>query len=495
MHEDDGRLRTGRARGATTRTKLGHAGAGAVGWELALGVAGLAVGLVAGWWLASASDGGASPDGASRDVVRASDVSTDRTDAADLAGPAATTDEPVAATSDGPGRRTITETTSGRDPSIDLDALVAEHPLLGELSKVLGSDALVAAVAADEEEAARFLMHLYLGMGDLDAALDLARRTSPSPGTWSQLAQSLDGAGRDQEAADAFLAAIDGAGRFAWVEPMAGWARRLAELDPERGLALLRDKAGAVGSDSSDMRLSIAKSLAATGSSDEAREALLELVAENGQLSEALDELAKLDPELAEAKLREKLATGRFEWLHGQLARLLFSNGDREGALAAIDAGFTGNPDQASELLMIALQNGGDGIDDARLHGWIESSGGDSYLLAQVGESLLQNGQDERALSYFEETWTKQSTKDGYLSYLPDALIEKNPDAVRGMLEQAWNSAGDRDEVWGDIADHYWRIGEKALAEEAWRRANQLDPNDGEWTGKIAQLEKGENPI
>ena len=38
------------------------------------------------------------------------------------------------------------------------------------------------------------------------------------------------------------------------------------------------------------------------------------------------------------------------------------------------------------------------------------------------------------------------------------------------------------DEVWGDLADEYWRAGEHELAKQAWQRAHGMDPGDGEWT-------------
>ena len=66
------------------------------------------------------------------------------------------------------------------------------------------------------------------------------------------------------------------------------------------------------------------------------------------------------------------------------------------------------------------------------------------------------------------------------------------PERTLGIFQKrADNSTND--ELWGDLGDTYWQAGKTALAEHSWSKA--FDPTDGEWTGKLASLAAGEDPL
>lgn len=389
-------------------------------------------------------------------------------------------------------------------PGIPTEAELAgleNDPLLAKLRALLGSEALLAKVTESDEATAAFLMHLYLGLGDTKSALDLARRTNPPAGTWAEIAQRLASDGNKADAAEAYMSALEAAGRFAWEEPVSGWALQLATLDPARGLAFLEEHATGSAADPDDMRLALAGSMAETGREDEARTSLLEMVALDRSVAASLKALAKFDPELAESEIRRLLGEGRHGNLYGQLAGLLADQGRTSDALATVQEGFdlarTGNgtgPDP-SALFFEALTLLGDSVDDATISGWLEASGGGSNLRHQTGITFVNQGDMNRAAPYFQDAWANQAASEGYLSFLPDAFLEAHTDDVHGWLDSASEVAGTKDEVWGDIGDHYWKIGEFAKAENAWNTAHDIDPTDGEWTGKLSQVAAGNPPL
>ena len=51
------------------------------------------------------------------------------------------------------------------------------------------------------------------------------------------------------------------------------------------------------------------------------------------------------------------------------------------------------------------------------------------------------------------------------------------------------------DEYWGSLADSYWAADRPADARAAWERARALDPDDGEWPGRLRALDQGRDPF
>jgi len=420
----------------------------------------------------------------------------ERRRAAELAaadGPSA--DEVDGGAADVDARREVRAEEPATAPAIDLAALAAANPLVTDLSALLSDPDLLARVGADDAAATGFLMHLYLGLGDLDAALALAQRTPTTAGTWAQLAGAFDGVGRGADAANAYASALAAAGRFCWEDPLSSWATRLAELDPARGLVVLEQHRSSTGNDPGVMQLALARSMARTGREDEARATLLALVQRNAEVSSALAALAEFDPALAESELRRLIGQGGQSALEVQLAQLLVSQGRTEDAIAAIEAGLRNPGDQSYAFLSTALSSLSGAIDDERLSRWVEAAGPGSGFHQMVGQHFADSGDLTRALPYIEQGWQRQLENESYLSALPQSLIDAQPGTARALVDAAAGRAGDRDEVWGDVADHYWRLGDATAAENAYRRANQLDPNDGEWTSKLQALAEGRPPL
>jgi len=468
--------------------------AGAVPVEVAVVALALLAGAGLGYLLAAGPEAEAAKGGI---VTIGGDADDDATPGTvdlvddDASGPATDTD-------DG-GRRAVADS---RDVSDDeLAALVGGDPLLAELRALLGDEALIASIATDEESTAAFLMHLYLGLGDAERAFHLCLRTNPVAGTWAQVAAMLHSQGQRGDAAEAYARALERAGRFAWQEPLSDWALQLSELDPERGLAFLEEHATGSAADPDTMRLAVARSMAETGREDEARDALLEMIALDRSVSASLDALAAFDPDLAESEMRRLIGEGQHPQLFGQLAAFLADAGRLDEALATVQEGFElassgepGGPD-AGSLFYQALQSVGSQVDDATIGAWLDAADGGSGLKHTAGRHFLEAGDVDRAAPYFGAAWLQQAEHAGSLTGLPQAFVDAKPELVGAWLDEMSALAGNKDEVWGDIADHYWKVGDAEAAQAAYAKANEIDPNDSEWTGKLDKMASGNAPF
>lgn len=465
---------------------------GGVRTEVLVGLVALAIGIGTGLLLAGrGSDANARDDGIAA-IDPNAETSTDA-GAPDLVAPGARPD----GSGSGTDRRAVDDGTSIDER--DLADLIAANPLLAELRDLLGSDALLDHVTQDEASTAAFLMHLYLGLGDAQRAYDLARRTDPKPGTWAQVAGLLASQGHRKDAADAYSTALEKAGPFQWIEPLSSWARQLADLDPERGVALLEGHVTGA-SDPDDLRLVLARSLAEAGREEEARTSLLALIAEGRSVESSIDALAEFDLALAESEIRRLIGEGRNLDLYGRLTRLLVEDGRTDEALAAVQEGFAlADSDQPgptpAALFNAALNALGNVVDDATIAAWGASVGNPANVDYKTGSHFAHQGDFDRAEPYLHDAWLAQAETNGYLNGLPNAFLEAKPEVVGAWLGELSATAGTKDEVWGDIADNYWKIGDTAAAEAAWKKALEIDPNDGEWQNKVAAVEAGESPL
>lgn len=96
----------------------------------------------------------------------------------------------------------------------------------------------------------------------------------------------------------------------------------------------------------------------------------------------------------------------------------------------------------------------------------------------------------------FRSKWKKKRARDAYQHA---AAIEPENMEVRARMAEIGQGRASRlerkamrqlgnDEVWGDLGDEYMAAGRLIEAEAAYRYAASIDPEDGEWQTKIANL-------
>lgn len=373
--------------------------------------------------------------------------------------------------------------------------------LLGELTQLLKSGALEAhfAAGASEPDLAGFLLEQYLRIGQPEQAFALLSR-APVLGNeaWGQVGEALVSAGQPVRAADAFAEALrgspgfDGTGFLTYDWPLVGYLQSLGNLEPAMALALIEPRLAAAEGVAPEMRLEVAGLLEKAGRSEEARAAALTLL-EGDSLHQSMRLLARLDPQRAEQELRQRLSQGPDGDLEVQLFELLAGSERQEEALSMLEERL-GSAGDADALILAAARELSPEQLAGRLEGWLGRAQNPLNLRQQLGELALSNGDIAGAAEHYLTSWD-HGAGSGWLPYLPDDVMRMDPTRVRTALDRASGNAGRNDEVWGDIADHYWRLGDKERAYQAWNTAKELDPNDSEWTNKLSNYTNGVDPL
>ena len=131
---------------------------------------------------------------------------------------------------------------------------------------------------------------------------------------------------------------------------------------------------------------------------------------------------------------------------------------------------------------------------EARLAAWIANAREPLQVRQQLGSLAMERGDVPLACEHFLASW-EHADQGGWLPHLPDEVLNHDQARVRTALDRATGRAGRNDEVWGDIADHFWRLGDKDRAFHAWTMAREIDPSDGEWSGKLQNFSSGIDPL
>lgn len=383
----------------------------------------------------------------------------------------------------------------------DLAGLAESDPeLFQELQAFLRSGNLEGLLADNPIGARQFLLSLYLQTGNPLDALDLVQRSEDLPsGSWIQVADALQAKYPDKAAfaiEQGILAQIEHG--FSWDWPFPDWFQRLASMDASRALAILEQHRTTLDPIPPAVQQLWAQVLGEGGRREEARGTLMDLLQDPNQASQALRQLAELDPEAAEAELRARLEGNENPGdLRQQLMSLLIGQGRTDEALELLEGALDSGSSDINALLGKALSDLPPEVIAERLGDWMErANSNDQGLWNTVAQHLLNAGDLAGATEHFMEGWERSANASGnWLNSLPEQLLEHDPGAVMQTLDRLRDVAGTRDELWGDIADHYWRLGQTELARDAWARASEIDPGDGEWTGKISKFDSGINPV
>jgi tetratricopeptide (TPR) repeat protein len=227
---------------------------------------------------------------------------------------------------------------------------------------------------------------------------------------------------------------------------------------------------------------------------DRARDMLEELVADPEQFASALSHLATVDPRAAEVHLRAALAGEWSGWARGQLLGLLVGQGRTLESLEIFEQSLAAGLADSSTWWQMLTSLPRTTI-DAELERWLALGPQNVDALNSIANFYTGQGDTQRALDMFEQMWSTALEQGAYLPQLPYDLIKAQPGGALALLDQAQGSLPENDEMWGDLADAYWQAGEEELAVAAWQHAKELDPDDGEWTGKLATAANGGVPV
>jgi len=108
-------------------------------------------------------------------------------------------------------------------------------------------------------------------------------------------------------------------------------------------------------------------------------------------------------------------------------------------------------------------------------------------IQANLAQAYFAQGRDGAALASFERALALNPEDDE----IAGRLVKMDPGRAVPFLERALATTPDRDELWGDLAEGYAALDRTADAVRAFRRARELDPQDDEWSQRLLQLDPG----
>jgi tetratricopeptide (TPR) repeat protein len=383
------------------------------------------------------------------------------------------------------------------------DATPAGSALRDELLALIASGRLEAKLAENPDALLDLLVRLEVQLGQPAQALALLEgQANVSLGTWEQL-YSLCAATHPDIASIAMrrafhqhLATLDAGGLPATFEhPASHHLECLLNVDPSAALEMLALLRARSLVSTPELLTFEARALARNGQTDRARDVLLALMEDPEQYWTGLSTLVALDPTTAEQMLRENV--GHAEWgnyANQQLLTLLTGQGRRLEAMELFESALAGGKAD-SGLWWQMIQSLDAATLDAELDRWLALGPVDMDVQQTLANHFANIGATKRSLECFADLWEQSLAGGGWLPQIPIGVVKAHPADALALLDSAASKLPENDEMWGDVADMYWMAGENDLAVAAWKHAQQLDPNDGEWTNKLDQAANGGSPI
>ncbi|MDP6540264.1 MAG: hypothetical protein QF410_12055 [Planctomycetota bacterium] len=389
---------------------------------------------------------------------------------------------------------------------------VARAPLAGLASAALAATVEGSArTSATQREVAALSVRLLIALGRTD---DAARRLLTSPARESavhtEVAEALEREGRTRLAVEVATA------RFA-IDP---WAEDCFEV-------LLRLAPADALDAADDWRSRLPAWIAEDGSLDSLRgRALCAL----GRARDAAA-LARDPQELVDwnsPRSCSPLSGKDWEWEAAAAAspreteailRRLVGDGRRPGATTVRRLGeLLGREGRTHELEELFELCRGRAADDEGLalvladlcpeRGWalIERecayAPGEEELALPLARRLRSSGQPEEAAAVLggllSEHWSDSESLTEWGREDPEtflAMVAGRSRALAAATPETFEGVEDLDEALGDLADVEWRLGRRAAAVASWRRAQALDPQDGEWFEALRRVEVGLDPL
>ena len=391
----------------------------------------------------------------------------------------------------------------GTEPGADgTGGPLPDGPLLEELTELLRSSRIERELAlanenGSERGASELLTEIYLRLEDPEAALSVVERTEGAPHeAWSRVAEALHGADMDGRASHAWVQALELLpAELSWDGHVSHYVMRLAQVDP--GLAAYYAELRAAGHEplEPNHELALAQLLAQAGRGEEALARAMSMLDRDVYSSQALEILVDQNPELAEAEILRRKGEGQDDdSLDRQHLKLLLANNRTEDAMALLEERAAAG-EQSAELIVMALESLPASQVEARLDAWLEACSDRVDAHHGLGQYFARTD-PQRAFGYYESGWEAAlDDGHGWLRAIPDEVLQNDPSRAMDMLTAGAARAGDNDELWGDLGDHYWRLGEHQMAEDAWRRAAEIDPDDSEWSSNLEDIATGDTPV
>jgi tetratricopeptide (TPR) repeat protein len=275
-------------------------------------------------------------------------------------------------------------------------------------------------------------------------------------------------------------AAFDALAEAARLSPTSGYLNHLRSMDVERAIPII--EALTEGSRDDEALGALAKAYEDAGRYDEALEVFLRANEIDPLDGEWLSHMATLDPEGTVARLEAQIGSS-LETVSDELV------GDYADALRSL-----GRLDEAFEHYLIAFekdpadwewQNALVSMDPERALPLLEerarAAPGESVYVGALARALAATGRRQEAIDAFVQAIDRGDTQ------LYHELAQLDPDMALTRLRAVVAQQPSNDELWGDLGDLYRMLGREEQAVEAYTRARQLDPNDGEWINALAR--------
>ncbi len=266
------------------------------------------------------------------------------------------------------------------------------------------------------------------------------------------------------------------------------WADVLVQVDPIGGLHAFEDALAADPALAAMLEPRIVQVLAAAGRREEALRRLDALLEAEWVDPALWDQLVQLDPEGAEERLRAVAGDDPYGHARTRLAHLLASSGRTEEAVELLRDLLADEATSREALEQIGALAPEEGL--SLLRERLAAAPGEAATWSLYGAQLAELGRSEEAT----DAWLRAfelNPDDGSWTW---QLLEHAPERAWPLLEERARVTRD-DELWGDLADSYWRAGRYGEARAAWKTARRIDPDDGEWTGKLHDVAAGTDPL
>lgn len=400
------------------------------------------------------------------------------------------------------------ETDEEAGPTVE--ELGSGDPLIAELTALLRSGRIEQVLAQDRGQLINKLIDLHLDLNDPAGALNLLQRIETSPGNWRMVAMQLRRSGMAAEANEAMAQAIrlgfdgvvsnTGMPTNFWERYQRfqsdpdEWLNDLLEHAPDLAADLLQQRANATELNSSQ-QLALIRSLTSAGRSEAALAEIESLLNEGAISVGVLRALRELDPERAQTELETMMASNPSSEIELEYFRLLSSEGRVDEAMAMIAEGSAGG-EVPVHLLREAMRNLDPEAIRSTVDEWAASNPNNSAVQVEAAQFYTRSEDYVAAADAYLNVFEVAASGQGdNVPRIPDAVAQAAPAAFQASLDRMTSHAGTDDEYWGDIGDAYWRIGAHQAAEDCWRRASEIDPGDGEWTGNLSALANGNDPL
>lgn len=269
------------------------------------------------------------------------------------------------------------------------------------------------------------------------------------------------------------------------------WSR-YALADPAGALALARELFGRAGPRMrQDFGALFAQQLQTMGLEAEAATVLQTLLAEQPDRGDLLAQLAQLDPNAAESRIRSRLAEsepGEAEPLRSMLAGLLARQGRTSEALALVRAGLPeGLNGEALEWALAEHAELAQALTVEEMRDWLGAPPSSPALVHHILERHVEEGNFDAAVGAWAAVVDRITAGQdpGWLPSLPERLAQERGPELRALAQRLEALPTENDEVLGDLGDLWVLLGDHEAALRTYTRAANLDPTDSEWTNAL----------